>query len=850
MRSLVKILAFILLFFIHKNNNASCIPNGTTVTLSSQVQVDSFPLNYAGCSVIDGTLIISGNDIVNLDSLIYLRRLNNIFIIVDNKNLISLKGLDSINIVGDLHINNNPLLLNLKGLSSIDTIFGFYVRNNNSLLDFAGLNVIKCITALYINDNSSLINLHGLEILTSLGEIYIDRNNSLINLIGLDNLVTLYSCDISDNPSLVNFYGLHNLVKIYSDLSLYNNSSILNLAGFSSLRSTGLFIIQNNLKLKNLVGLNNIDTVLDLIIQINPSLINLQGLESLACIINNGNGISIYSNPSLCSINEINSNIRFIPGNPSRIAISGNTKLSCCNIVNTLTSKINFDDILIENNAPGCNDTTEIRRTINNQNCCSTKYTYLKDTLCQGQNIAFNNYTLNISGTYYDTITVNSIDSIIILDLTVLPRYYQIINKNFCIGQSFTLSNGKIITTNGIYNDTIPNRCDSILEYHLNFLNNIASNQNISICKGKTYILPKGNTVNTTGVYRDTLRSSFGCDSIIITNLSVTNPIPVNNNVSICSGKSYTLPNGNVVNNAGVYYDTIRIPNACDSVIITHLSVIPYLQSTQIVEPCLGKEYTLISGKKVTQNGIYIDTVRNNQDCDSIITTHLTFFPPTPVNVSVSVCDGQTYVLPNGSKVKAAGTYVDTIKNINTCDSVIITNLSVLLNNFIVSLNATDTVESGNSIILQPAYIGGIATSWNWMPADNLSCTSCETPTVTPVLTTQYTVNTKSTDGCEDTAQTKIVVRQANVYVPQAFTPNNDGVNDLVEIFVMNPKFFSVKIFNRWGELVFESNDVNNKWNGTYNGENCPQDSYSYILDVTLLNDKHYHKQSSILLLR
>jgi gliding motility-associated-like protein len=59
-----------------------------------------------------------------------------------------------------------------------------------------------------------------------------------------------------------------------------------------------------------------------------------------------------------------------------------------------------------------------------------------------------------------------------------------------------------------------------------------------------------------------------------------------------------------------------------------------------------------------------------------------------------------------------------------------------------------------------------------------------------------------------------------------------------------------MKIYNRWGELVFESNDVNNPWNGTYKGADCPQDNYTYILDVTMQNGKSYHKQNSILLLR
>lgn len=69
-------------------------------------------------------------------------------------------------------------------------------------------------------------------------------------------------------------------------------------------------------------------------------------------------------------------------------------------------------------------------------------------------------------------------------------------------------------------------------------------------------------------------------------------------------------------------------------------------------------------------------------------------------------------------------------------------------------------------------------------------------------------------------------------------------------VFVSAPLSFKMSIYNRWGVLVFESNDINNFWDGTYKGDNCPQDSYSYVIDVTLHNNKQYHKQGTILLLR
>jgi len=888
----------LLLFLLLANRIAkagNCIPSGTTVTLTRQSEVDSFPINYPGCDVIEGGLIISGNDITNLDSLIGLNRIRYNLEIRDNPNLISLRGLDSIDFVSNFDIINNPSLLSLTGLNNLDSVYSFdfignnsiinlvgldnlkyayyfyitgnnslvnfsglsnlekvgstfLISNNNSLINFRGLNKLNFIWSLDVLNNSSLINFTGVESLSYLDNFHIENNAALINFVGMENVTTLYQhCYVNNNSSLENFIGLQNVTKFYSTLRVTGNSKILNFNGLNNVQYIGSFHATYNMSLFNFYGLNKLDTT-SFIFEVtnNNSLKNFDGLQNLKRV-----GYALFfidNNNSLCSINELNRNL--ILEDPN-FSIRNNPKLNCCKIIDTiLRNNPSLRSVDISNNATGCNDTTEIR-TITTQNCCTTKYTYLKDTICQGDNVAFNHQLLTSTGTYYDTLTAaNGMDSIIILQLKVYNKSYQIQNKNLCIGQSFTLSNGRVITTSGTYKDTIPNICDSIIEYRLNFLNNITVNQNASVCRGKTYTLPKGSVVTTSGIYRDTLRASFGCDSIIVTNLTVTNPVPFTNNVTICRGKTFTRPNGNIVSTTGIYYDTIKAPNNCDSIVITNLIVAPYLQSYQTVSTCLGKSFVLPGGRSVNQSGTYRDTIRNGNGCDSIITTNLTITNPVPFTNPVSICEGQFYTLPNGNKVNTSGIYKDTIRKPNTCDSIVITNLNVFPNNFTVSLNAIDTIESGSTITLLPIYTSGTAANWNWTPATNLSCSTCESPVASPIQTTLYVVNVKASDGCEDTAQTKIFVRQTNVYVPQAFSPNNDGVNDFAVVFANNPKSFSMKIYNRWGELVFESNDVNNPWNGTYKGADCPQDNYTYILDVTMQNGKYYHRQSSILLLR
>jgi gliding motility-associated-like protein len=77
-----------------------------------------------------------------------------------------------------------------------------------------------------------------------------------------------------------------------------------------------------------------------------------------------------------------------------------------------------------------------------------------------------------------------------------------------------------------------------------------------------------------------------------------------------------------------------------------------------------------------------------------------------------------------------------------------------------------------------------------------------------------------------------------NLYVPNAFTPNGNGTNDTWEIFGNKKtwKFVHILIFNRWGEKMFESNDINFQWDGTYKGTLQEPNVYVYVLDVTFID--------------
>ena len=129
---------------------------------------------------------------------------------------------------------------------------------------------------------------------------------------------------------------------------------------------------------------------------------------------------------------------------------------------------------------------------------------------------------------------------------------------------------------------------------------------------------------------------------------------------------------------------------------------------------------------------------------------------------------------------------------------------------------------------------------WNWSPADYLSCTNCPAPTTTPKTKMNYVVSVKNEYGCvaSDTIQVKLQCSQGFVYIPNTFTPNRDGKND---VFYVKGRgvgtIKSMKIFNRWGEMVFEKtnfeiDDRSAGWNGFYKGMLAPVGTYVYFAEM------------------
>ncbi|MDR9488467.1 gliding motility-associated C-terminal domain-containing protein, partial [Salibacter sp.] len=110
--------------------------------------------------------------------------------------------------------------------------------------------------------------------------------------------------------------------------------------------------------------------------------------------------------------------------------------------------------------------------------------------------------------------------------------------------------------------------------------------------------------------------------------------------------------------------------------------------------------------------------------------------------------------------------------------------------------------------------------------------TGQETQTITAKESGLYRVTVTSKRGCEGSDEIEIADCPINIFIPNAFTPNGDGLNDKFEVQGIGITDYHILIFDRWGNLVFESNDINRSWNGLQNnsGEKVNQGTYNYKL--------------------
>jgi gliding motility-associated-like protein len=183
--------------------------------------------------------------------------------------------------------------------------------------------------------------------------------------------------------------------------------------------------------------------------------------------------------------------------------------------------------------------------------------------------------------------------------------------------------------------------------------------------------------------------------------------------------------------------------------------------------------------------------------------------------------------------------------------------VGVSFSNYIPPLDATvsdSTIYEGQTVqIISTVYTNG---TYTWNPPGGLNSTTISNPTATPPVSfITYVVEYVDSNGCENRDSVNIRVRnvtctEPELFIPNAFTPNGDNNNEILYVRGNTIKELLFRIYNRWGEKVFETNNPGQGWDATYKGKPVMPGVYDYYFEATCFDNNKFFKKGNVTVIR
>jgi gliding motility-associated-like protein/CSLREA domain-containing protein len=491
----------------------------------------------------------------------------------------------------------------------------------------------------------------------------------------------------------------------------------------------------------------------------------------------------------------------------------------------------------------------------------------------------------------------NGCDSIVSVMVDVLEEPVGMLSFDLCPGETATF-NGTVYSSQ---NQTGQERltgmatsgCDSLVNVQVNVRPEPSGDLRPTVCADETFVF--NGTIydisNPIGTERLTGMAANGCDSLVQVELQFFPEARGNINRELCRGQQITI-NGEVFDESrasGTVTLSGMSRNGCDSIVVVQLAFVDEV-TTQIDEVLCEGEQLVVNGKiydESNPSGRELIPNGSTLGCDSVIIVNLEFrtlnaglSPESPscpntrdgrILISQLGTPGESYSysVNNGSFVQAGsvpffieglavGSQTIRFRDDAGCTFTFVVDVPTPPGlNF--DLGDNKAILPGESLTLSPEVLDFSPVSISWSPARYLSCADCLSPEVTGLNeTVTFTVILIDENGCEITDQITIFVDgNFQIFIPNAFSPNGDGVNDVFNVTAneLISHVGRLVIFDRWGVVVYEQNnlpigDPTIGWDGLINGKIAQPGVYAYMAEVILLNKEKRILTGDVTLLR
>lgn len=473
--------------------------------------------------------------------------------------------------------------------------------------------------------------------------------------------------------------------------------------------------------------------------------------------------------------------------------------------------------------------------------------------LCPGDSVIFGDTTLFTSGRYLDLVQNSECEQTDTLDVFQLRDTLTTETLSICQGDSLIVFD-RFERTAGTYqrNYSAANGCDSTHAIELIVRPPVVTRAAISICAGDSALI-FGAFEQIPGDYSRIFPAANGCDSTHVITLEV-NELEVSalQLLPACGAAAGT---GEVFFNQPADAVTIRWPDGTVQARNDNLAAGDYAVTvTTLAAGCSAvANLTITAGRELN-----LSVVATPETCPGENDGTITVTAAALNGVSFSLNGGPATQAPQFTNL-APNNYTLLVSDSLGCTQEFLLTVAPA-GDVLLDLPEMITLKLGDSVTLLPQTnlpAGDYLISWSTTLGD--TCANCPTLTLRPMETTTVTAILTDANGCSATDRTLLSVNtDAPFYVPNAFSPNGDGVNDVFRLYP-GPgvdRLLSFSVFDRWGGRVYLAEDVHPSdalaaWDGrSPNGQMPSIGVYVYLVEVRLSNGEVVSQAGEVLLMR
>lgn len=498
-------------------------------------------------------------------------------------------------------------------------------------------------------------------------------------------------------------------------------------------------------------------------------------------------------------------------------------------IVNDITYNETINDVIYLQNKDLCDSIIYLDLLVNDNYsipnqivlCPSEVYTTAQGTVIAEDSI------------YIESLlSINGCDSINLINIVFRDSYEEDVFYIGCKGDGYSID-----IEGAIYNESNPVGvvplysvfgCDSIIYIDLQFREVDTTYLVEAICEGETFMVGSIEYDKTEFLEIALLNQSL-CDSIIYLDLIANETYSTQVSIDLCPGEEYVTPEGISITE-GSYIELLQSISGCDSLVTIFINNNNEYQVQELYTGCQGDGYSLEIGGTVydESNTTGLQLLQSTKGCDSSVVISFLYYPIDTTHIAVKLCPYETYEVGG---ILYSGTLYESIvlSSSNNCDSIILLDLETYDSEEVVLETSYDI----NLNIFTTLGIPEIDSSiYDWSSDGLLSCNLCPNPSLS-LISLPSVLQLDYTDkyNCTYSSSAEMSYR-CTPFFPNIINVNNStSNNNLFKVESLCPfAKYSIHIYDRWGSLVFFSNDQSESWDGRHNYKAVAQGVYIYVM--------------------